>query len=183
MTFPSYSAPVSSCILEIILLKSRVNGFLKRNIQEFIFQCTVEYSQNQLSLIPFWSIFTAITVSTKSPPPPTEWRRKSADGCRKTFSLRILHSCMNKKVIMNIISPLLKIRFLKTFWRGVGRQKHTRYSPTWSWSLDEPYSAKLAQWNSHTAYRPARLHRTDTVPACVDWRACTATPLTGVSLL
>jgi hypothetical protein len=39
--------------LETIPLKGRVNGFLKRNIQEFIVQYTVEYSQNQLSLIPF----------------------------------------------------------------------------------------------------------------------------------
>ncbi len=29
--------------------------------------------------------------------------------------------------------------------------------------------------------RPARLHRMDTVPAFVDWRACTATQLSGVS--
>ncbi len=27
------------------------------------------------------------SIYTKSPPPPTEWRRKSADGCRATFSL------------------------------------------------------------------------------------------------
>jgi hypothetical protein len=47
--------------------------------------------------------------------------------------------------------------------------------------LDEPYSAKPAQRSSHTVYRPARLHRMKTVPAYVDWRACTATPLSGVS--
>ncbi len=41
--------------------------------------------------------------------------------------------------------------------------------------LDKPCSAKPAQ--------PARLHRMDTVPAYVDWRACTATPLSGVSWL
>ncbi len=34
--------------------------------------------------------------------------------------------------------------------------------------LDEPYSAKPAQRSSHI-YRPAKLHRTDTVPAYVDW--------------
>jgi len=40
--------------------------------------------------------------------------------------------------------------------------------------LDEPYSAKPAH-----PYRLARLHRMDT--AYVDWRACTATPLSRIS--
>jgi hypothetical protein len=40
--------------------------------------------------------------------------------------------------------------------------------------LDEPCSARSAE-------RPARLHRMDTVPAYVDWRACTATLLSGLS--
>jgi hypothetical protein len=40
--------------------------------------------------------------------------------------------------------------------------------------LEEPYSAKPAQLSSQ------RLHRMDTVPAYVDWRVCTATPLSGI---
>ncbi len=71
--------------LETIPLNSRVNGFLKRNIQEFIFN--IEFSHNYLSSLSK-EFSPAITVSTKSPPPPMEWRRKSADGCRTTFSLR-----------------------------------------------------------------------------------------------
>ncbi len=45
--------------------------------------------------------------------------------------------------------------------------------------LDEPYSAKPAQLGSHTG--AARLHSIDTAPAYVDWRASTATPLSGIS--
>ncbi len=67
--------------MRLIPLNSRVNGFLKRiyfSLQSF----------HKIISHPFLKIFTAITVSTKSPPPPMEWRRKSADGCRTTFSLR-----------------------------------------------------------------------------------------------
>jgi hypothetical protein len=46
--------------------------------------------------------------------------------------------------------------------------------------LDEPYSTKPAQRRSHTCL-PGYIGWTDTVPAYVDWRACTATPLSGVS--
>ncbi len=49
-----------------------------------------------------------------------------------------------------------------------------------SGGLDEPYSAKPALPSSDTG-PPARLHRMDTVPAYVDWRACTATPLSVVT--
>jgi hypothetical protein len=45
-------------------------------------------------------------------------------------------------------------------------------------ALDEPYSAMPAHRSSH---RHARLQRMDTAPGYVDWRACTATPLSGVS--
>jgi hypothetical protein len=45
--------------------------------------------------------------------------------------------------------------------------------------LDEPYSAKPAQQSGHTAPPPPGLHRMDTVPAYVDWRACTDTPLSA----
>jgi len=69
-----------------ITLKSRVNEFLKRKIQEFIFKFRV------LTILiishPFLNHFHRKTVSSKSPPPPREWRRKPADGCRATFSLR-----------------------------------------------------------------------------------------------
>ncbi len=41
------------------------------------------------------------------------------------------------------------------------------------------YSAKPAQRSSHTG--PPTRHRMDTVPAYVDWRACTATPLSGLT--
>ena len=47
--------------------------------------------------------------------------------------------------------------------------------------LDEPDTAMPVQQSSHTVYWPARLHRMDTVTANLDWRACTATPLSGVS--
>jgi hypothetical protein len=46
--------------------------------------------------------------------------------------------------------------------------------------LDEPNSAKPAQRSSHTD-RSASPHIMDMVPAYVDWRACTATPLSGIS--
>jgi hypothetical protein len=45
--------------------------------------------------------------------------------------------------------------------------------------LDEPYSAKPAQRSSHTG--PPGLHRMDTVPAYVGWRACTTTPMSWLS--
>ncbi len=50
--------------------------------------------------------------------------------------------------------------------------------------LDEPYSAKPAQRSSHTC-PPGYIGWTglDMVPACVDWRACTATLLSGISWL
>ncbi len=51
--------------LETIPLKSRVNVFLKRYVQEYIFQYRVF---TKLSLIPFYSIFTAITVSKNHHP-------------------------------------------------------------------------------------------------------------------
>jgi hypothetical protein len=44
--------------------------------------------QNILWHCPFKAKHQCTTVSTKSPPPPTEWMRKSAEGCRATFSLR-----------------------------------------------------------------------------------------------
>jgi hypothetical protein len=40
--------------------------------------------------------------------------------------------------------------------------------------LDEPYSAR-------PGYICMYSNRMDTVPAYVDWRACTATPLSGLS--
>ncbi len=47
--------------------------------------------------------------------------------------------------------------------------------------LDEPYSAKRAQRSSHPSLPGGRM---DTVPAYnIDWRACTATPLSGESWL
>jgi hypothetical protein len=46
--------------------------------------------------------------------------------------------------------------------------------------LEEPDSAKPAQLSSHTG-PPSYICRMDTVPAYVDWRACTATPRSGVS--
>jgi hypothetical protein len=45
--------------------------------------------------------------------------------------------------------------------------------------LDEPYSAKPAQLRSHSW--PDRLERMDIVPAYLDWQACTATPMSGLS--
>jgi hypothetical protein len=47
--------------------------------------------------------------------------------------------------------------------------------------LDEPYSAKPAQRSSHTG-SPGYIGRTRfQLPAYVDWRACTATPLSRIS--
>ncbi len=47
--------------------------------------------------------------------------------------------------------------------------------------LDEPYSAKPAQLSSPTG-PPSYIRWTvDTVPTYVEWRACTATPLSGFS--
>ncbi len=46
--------------------------------------------------------------------------------------------------------------------------------------LDEPDSAKPAHRSSHTG-PPGYIRWTDTVPAYEDWRACTATPLSGIS--
>ncbi len=45
--------------------------------------------------------------------------------------------------------------------------------------LDEPDTTKPAA--AEYLYRPASLHRMDTVPAYVYWQACTATQLSGVS--
>jgi hypothetical protein len=47
--------------------------------------------------------------------------------------------------------------------------------------LDEPDAAKPDQWSNHTG-PPGYIGWTvDTVPANVDWRACTATLLSGIS--
>jgi hypothetical protein len=52
---------------------------------------------------------------------------------------------------------------------------------SWGGVLDERYSAKPAQRISHTGPPGYTVHRMGMVPAFVDWRACTATPLSGVS--
>ncbi len=98
-----------------------------------VFTCTILYmqkkvkgtvpqdAQNHLSLIPLKSIFTAITISTKSPPPPTEWRRKSADGCRATFSLQTQFQRKRKSLVffqsINFLCPRVsnKIVFITYF--------------------------------------------------------------------
>ncbi len=46
-----------------------------------------------------------------------------------------------------------------------------RIAASWSGSFRQPYSAKPAKWSSHTS-PPGCI--VDTVPAYVDWRACTA---------
>jgi hypothetical protein len=48
--------------------------------------------------------------------------------------------------------------------------------------LDELYSANPAQRSSHTG-PPGYIGWTRFQPTYVDWRACTATPLSGVSCL
>jgi hypothetical protein len=40
--------------------------------------------------------------------------------------------------------------------------------------------SQLSPLSGVAGYRPARLHRMDTVPAYVDWRAGTATPMSGL---
>ncbi len=47
--------------------------------------------------------------------------------------------------------------------------------------LEEPYSAKPAQRSSHTGSQGYIGWTLDTAPAYVDWRACTATTVSGLS--
>ncbi len=69
----------------------------------------------------------------------------------------------------------------------IGLQKNlmTQYllaaTSAWLGVLHERYSAKPAQRSSHTG-PPGYIGWTmDTVPAYVDWTACTQTPLSGLS--
>ncbi len=86
------------------------------------------------------------------------------------FSIGILSAilfCGKFSIFLLFASKVPLILTLKT--TNVQIYKTTYFTPLpEAGVLDEPYSAKSAQRSSHTDYRPARLHRIDTVTAYAD---------------
>jgi hypothetical protein len=112
------------------------------------------------------------------PPTPTwtrEWYLLTAQRI-----MQIVHLICTENKPLGRLCKMFKVTILS----GVPSHSVSRWVPvpllyTEEGVSDEPYSAKPSQRSG--LYRHARLRRIDTVPAYVDWRGCTATPLSGVS--